>query len=127
MTDRVTQLAFQIADGTASSDIEILCAPVGGEPSNIDEIRACWFDLDRIIDPEDNAATVRASVEYLTGRGLLKRHPVHANWVRPRHVASETDCSITAPSPPATTKPLSAFSQQFIWPRHLFGSIDGTP
>ena len=84
MTDRVTQLAFQIADGAASCDIEILCAPVGGEPSNIEEIRTCWFDLNQIIDPED-AAIVRTSAEYLDSRGLLMRHPDHANWVRPRH------------------------------------------
>ena len=84
MTDRVTQLAFQIADGAASCDIEILCAPVGGEPSSIEEIRSCWFDLNQIIDPED-AAIVRTSAEYLDSRGLLMRHPEHANWVRPRH------------------------------------------
>lgn len=84
MTDRVTQLAFQIADSAASCDIEVLCAPVGGEPSSIEEIRACWFDLDQIIDPAD-AEIVRRSVEYLDCRGLLRRHPEHANWVRPWH------------------------------------------
>lgn len=84
MTDRVTQLAFQIADDAASCDVEIHCAPVGGEPDGIDEIRACWFDLNEVIDPAD-AAMVRASAEYLDCRGLLMRHPGHANWVRPRH------------------------------------------
>lgn len=88
MTNRVTRLAIQIADGAASCDIEILCAPVGGEPSNIEEIRACWFDLHQLVDPSD-AAIVRTSAEYLACRGLLVRHPVHANWVRPRHAAAE--------------------------------------
>ena len=88
MSDRVTQLAIQIADGAASCDIEILCAPVGGEPSNVEEIRACWFDLHRLIDPSD-AAIVRISAEYLACRGLLVRHPVHPNWVRPWHVEAE--------------------------------------
>lgn len=88
MTDRITRLAIQIADGAASCDIEILCAPVGGEPSNIEEIRACWFDLHRVIDPSD-AAIVRTSAEYLACRGLLARHPTHANWVRPRYVTAE--------------------------------------
>jgi hypothetical protein len=90
MTDRITQLAFKIADGSARSDIEILCAPVGGEPTTIDEIRACWYDLDQVIDPA-TIAVVRISAEYLACRGLLKRHPVHTNWVRPRHTASEAD------------------------------------
>jgi hypothetical protein len=88
MADRVTQLAIHIADDAARCDIEILCAPVGGEPSNVDEIRACWFDLHQLIDPSD-AAVVQASAEYLACRGLLVRHPVHANWVRPRHAAAE--------------------------------------
>lgn len=85
MADRVTQLAFQIADIAASSDIEILCVPVGGEPANVEEIRACWFDLEQV-DPADKA-TVKRSAEYLDGRGLLKRHPVYPNWVRPQHAA----------------------------------------
>ena len=84
MTDRVIQLAFQIADSAASCDIEILCAPVGGEPTSIDEIRTCWFDLNKVIDP-DNIAIVKASAEYLACRELLMRHPKHANWVRPKH------------------------------------------
>jgi hypothetical protein len=89
MDDRVTQLAFQIADGAASCDIEILCAPVGGEPSNIEEMRTCWYDLNSILDPED-FALVRASAEYLENRGLLIRHPAHPNWVRPRYMASSS-------------------------------------
>lgn len=84
MTDRVIQLALQIADGAASCDIEVLCAPVGGEPTSIDEIRTCWFDLNKVIDPDDTAI-VNASAEYLDCRELLTRHPIHANWVRPRH------------------------------------------
>ncbi|RZI42818.1 hypothetical protein EGT07_12595 [Herbaspirillum sp. HC18] len=84
MTDRVIQLAYQIADGAASCDIEILCAPVGGEPLNVEEIRACWFDLNQVIDPADTSI-VNIAVEYLELRGLLKRHPVNAHWVRPRH------------------------------------------
>lgn len=86
MTDRVIELAFQIADIAASCDIEILCAPAGGEPASVEEIRACWFDLDQVIDPAD-AAIVKRSVEYLDRRGMLRRHPVYANWVRPQHAA----------------------------------------
>jgi hypothetical protein len=88
MTDRVIQLALQIADSAASCDIEILCAPVGGEPSNIAAIRACWFDINQIIDPDEMQVVIK-SVEYLDRRGLLKRHPTHVNWVRPRHATSE--------------------------------------
>ncbi len=84
MVDQITQLAFQLADSAASSDIEILCAPVGGEPQTIEEMRACWFDLNQIRDPDD-IPRVATSVEYLDRRGLLKRHPTHNNWVRPRH------------------------------------------
>jgi hypothetical protein len=86
-TDLVTQLAIQIADGAASCDIETLCLPVGGEPSNIEEIRECWFDLYRLSDPSD-AGLVWTSAEYLACRGLLARHPANANWVRPLHVAT---------------------------------------
>lgn len=88
MADRVTELAFQIADVAASCDIEILCAPVGGEPASVAEIRACWFDLDHVVDRTDTAI-VQRSVEYLEGRGLLKRHPIHPNWVRPQHAAAK--------------------------------------
>lgn len=88
MTDRVTELAFQIADVAARSDIEIFCVPVGGEPANVEEIRACWFDLEQV-DPADKA-TVNRSAEYLDGRGLLKRHPVCPNWVRPQHAALQS-------------------------------------
>lgn len=88
MAGRITQLAIQIADDAASCDIEILCTPVGGEPSNVEEIRTCWFDLHQPIDPSD-AAVVQASADYLACRGLLARHPAHANWVRPRHAAAE--------------------------------------
>ena len=84
MIDQITQLAFQLADSAASSDIEILCALVGGEPQTVEEIRACWFDLNQISDPDDTPR-VATSVEYLDRRGLLKRHPTHNNWVRPRH------------------------------------------
>ncbi|HYD95483.1 MAG TPA: hypothetical protein VEC01_09165 [Noviherbaspirillum sp.] len=86
MSDRVTQLAFEIADGAAMCDIEILCAPVGGEPLSLEAMRTCWFDLNRTRDPDDLRA-VKTSAEYLDRRGLLRRHPVHANWVRPRHPA----------------------------------------
>lgn len=88
MTDRVTELAFQIADIAASCDIEILCAPAGGEPVGAEGIRACWFDLEQIIDPAD-ASIVRRSAEYLDGRGLLRRHPIYPNWVRPQHPAMQ--------------------------------------
>lgn len=84
MTDRLIQLAFQLADSTASSDIEILCAPVGGEPLTVEEIRTCWFDLTLVRDVAD-IPLVATSAEYLDRRGLLERHPMHANWVRPRH------------------------------------------
>ncbi len=86
MKDRVIQLAVQIADSAASCDIEILCVPVGGEPSNVEEMRTCWFDLNQLVDPED-ATIVRTSAEYLDSRGLLKRHPARANWVRPWYKA----------------------------------------
>ena len=87
MIDSITQLAFQIADSAASRDIEILCAPVGGEPQTIEEIRTCWFDLHQIIDPID-APMVEQSVEYLESRGLLRHHPTHNHWVRPKHEQS---------------------------------------
>ena len=92
MIDRVTQLAFQIADSAASCDIEIHCAPVGGEPSGIEEMRVCWFDLNQVIDPTD-VQIVKTSVEYLDYRGLLNRHPTHVNWARPRHAIAEVKAS----------------------------------
>lgn len=82
--DQLTELAFQLADSTASSDIETLCAPVGGEPKSIEEIRTCWFDLTQIRDSVD-IPLVEKSVAYLDRRGLLERHPTHYHWVRPRH------------------------------------------
>lgn len=88
MTDRTIQLAFQLADSAAGSDIEILCAPAGGEPQTLEEIRTCWFDLHQIMDPAD-IPFVAKSVEYLQCRGLLNRHPVHDNWVRPRYEQPE--------------------------------------
>lgn len=91
MTDQITQLAFQIADNAARCDIEILCIPVGGEPSSVEEIRTCWFDLNRVIDPADNCQVmlVNTSAAYLEYRGLLDRHPAHFNWVRPRHTKTD--------------------------------------
>jgi len=85
MVDRVTELAFEIADNAAMCDIELLCAPVGGEPTNIEAMRTCWYDLDRTRDPDDHHF-VQVSAEYLELRGLLRRHPERPNWVRPRHV-----------------------------------------
>lgn len=86
MVDRVTQLAFEIADNAAMCDIEMLCAPVGGEPTNIEAMRTCWYDLDRTRD-HDDLYFVQMSAEYLAHRGLLRRHPERANWVRPRHIS----------------------------------------
>jgi hypothetical protein len=86
MVNRTTQLAFEIADSAARCDIEVLCMPVGGEPGCLEEMRTCWFDLERIIEPGDNYRIVIMSAEYLDNRGLLKRHPAHLNWVRPRHI-----------------------------------------
>lgn len=94
VTDMTIQLAFKIADGAARCDIEVLCVPVGGEPSNIEEIRACWFDLDQLVD-SSQAALVRASAEYLECRGLLMHHPAHRNWVRPRHATSDSGAGKT--------------------------------
>lgn len=88
MANRITQLAFAIADSAARCDIEVLCMPVGGEPSCLEEIQTCWFDLERIIEPGDNYRMVNTSAEYLDSRGLLDRHPAHGNWVRPRHITS---------------------------------------
>lgn len=87
MSERATELAFQIADSAARCDIESLCVPVGGEPSDIEAIRTCWFDLDHVSDPWA-ITLVRTCAEYLELRGLLMRHPMHLNWVRPRHPLS---------------------------------------
>lgn len=84
MTDRTTQLAFEIADSAASSDIECYCQTAGGEPKTVEEMRSCFYDIANPTDPED-AECIAVAVEYLDSRGLLKRHQENANWVRPRH------------------------------------------
>lgn len=81
--DRVTQLAFQIADGAARCDIEMLCGAAGGEPKTVEEMRECWYDLNQLADTMD-ALMVRTAVEYLDYRGLLTRHPTQPHWVRTR-------------------------------------------
>jgi hypothetical protein len=83
MIDRTTELALQIADNAASSDIECHCVP-SKEPTNAEEFRTCFYDIQNVTDPE-TAATVATALEYLELRGLLRRHPDNPAWVRPIH------------------------------------------
>lgn len=76
--------AHKIAYGAARSDIETMCVSVledGRPQKTVEDIRACWYDTERIEDPE-TVEMVRTSLAYLDGRGLILRHPVHAHWVR---------------------------------------------
>lgn len=82
VTHRITELAFELADNAARSDIECMCEQVGS-PRTIEAFITCFYDLGRIPDPED-APYVAKAVEYLDARGLLKRHPSNENWVRPQ-------------------------------------------
>ena len=81
MNARTTDLAFQLADDTARSDIETLCKPVGGEPQTIEAMQTCYYDTTALYDLE-MSERVKIALEYLDGRGMLKRHPSNANWLR---------------------------------------------
>jgi hypothetical protein len=87
MGERITDLAFKIADDAARADIEIMCKPVGDQADTVDAMRSCWYDLTQPIDPE-LAPFVAQAVEYLDGRGLLKHHPEHTGWTRPQNAQS---------------------------------------
>jgi len=71
---RLSHLQQKIADEAARSDIESLCTPI----IQCYGSAASWYS---IISP-DFQATVDIAVEYLTLRGRIARHPVHAYWVR---------------------------------------------
>lgn len=67
------QLAQQIADSTAKSDIEIYCECV-----LLDNHQ--WYDTVRT--PSDDVEWVDQARRYLDLRGLLIRHPQHPHLVR---------------------------------------------
>lgn len=84
--DRVGNLALQIADSAARSDIEIYCEPVYFNPSApaAEQMRNCWYDSTHTTPADVEAKKpVALAVEYLELRGKLLRHPEHNHLVRP--------------------------------------------
>lgn len=84
MADYITDMALEIADSAASSDIEVMCAAVtddGREPDSLQEISTCWYDTNKVLIAEDWPA-VQKALKYLDGRGMLERCPDRAEWVR---------------------------------------------
>lgn len=84
MTANITAMAFRIADSAARSDIETMCRSFtedGREPVGAEEIRACWYDVHDVIDPE-NVRYVAEALQYLRGRGMLLKHPTTVGWLR---------------------------------------------
>lgn len=83
MTIRILTLLETLALQAAVSNIEQMCADTnedGSEPEGFEQIRSCWYDIKRI--DEGMEGYVADSVELLESCGLLKRHPLHAHWVR---------------------------------------------
>jgi hypothetical protein len=78
--DRVGQLAHELADSTARSDIECNCAlaegpglPAANEPGH-------YYDTASVEDEDRDF--VATALEYLELRGVLERHPERAEFVR---------------------------------------------
>lgn len=69
-------LAHIIALSTAKSDIESFCKWVAAS-----HLRR-WYDISTA--GKDEALMVRNAVRYLDLKGMLERHPEHAEWVRVR-------------------------------------------
>ena len=72
--NRLQQLQQQIADSTARSDVECEWQPA--EANDLGQ----WY-IPKTRDPEMQQ-TLDDAVEYLTLRGMVARHPDHADWVR---------------------------------------------
>jgi len=87
MNARISDLAFRIADDAARADIEIMCRPVGNNSESVEAMRTCWYDVAHPFDPE-LAPCIAIAVEYLDGRGMLRRHPDNAEWLHVRDSAA---------------------------------------
>lgn len=83
---RATDLAFELADETAMSDIECNCLAAEGEglPQPADPKR--WYDT-RCPDDQDDQAIVDRAIEYLDLRKLLELHPEQPHLVRFRRTS----------------------------------------
>lgn len=85
MNDCTTEeLAYQLADSAARSDIEVMCAAVtddGREPDSLQEISTCWYDVSNVLIAEDWPA-VNKALEYLQRRCMLEHCPDRYEWVR---------------------------------------------
>ena len=68
MSDELKQLAFEIADSTAISDIEAACPTVGG-----DEKVGWLYDVSN--PDEIDAYFIEQGLRYLDMRGILIRKP----------------------------------------------------
>lgn len=83
MQTRIYQLAVQIADDTARTDIETKCRSFtsdGREPVTAEEIQTAWYDIS-LVDAE-MSRMIELAVNYLTLRGRVIYHPLKKNWVR---------------------------------------------
>lgn len=88
MTTNVTDLAFRFADETARSDVECMCLSIredGKAPETPEQMRDCWYDT---ATDADDLPYVERALEYLELRGMLKRHPTNADWVRVKEEAT---------------------------------------
>lgn len=80
---QIHQLAVQIADDAARTDIETKCPSFtfdGREPVTVEEIRAAWYDISMV--DADMIRTVQVAINYLTLRGRIIHHPSKKNWMR---------------------------------------------
>ena len=83
---RIHQLAVQIADEAARSDIEIQCpcfTEEGREPATLKEIPLAWYDTRNV--PSSAVEVVRMAIAYLELRGKIVRHPFREGWVQVRN------------------------------------------
>lgn len=74
--NRLFGLQQKIADRTSRAYIEYYC----NHPESESDDSVFWYSL--VLYYPGTAQYIADSAEYLTLRGLLKRHPEHADWVR---------------------------------------------